>query len=107
MLNIMLNIGDNAPDFELKDQHGTPTRLSQLLAKGDVLVYFYPIDFSPLCTAQACGLRDQYPDATELGRQIVGLSPQSVASHRRFTTTHALPFPLLSDPSKRVIRAWA
>lgn len=102
----MLNIGANAPDFELKDQHGKLTKLTELLATGQVLVYFYPIDFSPVCTAQACGFRDRYPNATELGTQIVGISPQSVASHRRFAKTHALPFPLLADPSKRVIRAY-
>jgi peroxiredoxin Q/BCP len=102
----MLNKGAVAPDFELADQQGEMTTLTQLLANGNVIVYFYPIDFSPVCTAQACGFRDNYAGAAKLGTQVVGISPQNVETHLRFSQLHSLPFPLLADPKKQAIRAY-
>jgi peroxiredoxin Q/BCP len=102
----MLKIGDTAPDFELKDQSGKPVTLEQMVADGDLILYFYPADFSPVCTAEACAFRDSYAGVSSIGAQVVGVSPQSVASHQRFTNSFSIPFPLLSDPRKKVIRAY-
>ncbi len=100
----MLKIGDTAPDFELQDQASHATSLASLLDKGPLIIFFYPIDFSPICTAQACAMRDNFSGLTQVGTQIVGISPQSVSSHRRFAEQFNLPFPLLSDSNKKVIR---
>ncbi|MFT5211360.1 MAG: peroxiredoxin Q/BCP [Flavobacterium sp.] len=102
----MLRIGDIAPEFELEDQSGNMINLSQLTDVGDLILYFYPADFSPVCTAEACAFRDSYEGIADIGTQIIGISPQSVSSHRRFSNTFSIPFPLLSDQRKRVIRAY-
>ncbi len=94
----MLKVGAGAPDFELPDQHGTRLTLDALLAGGDLVLYFYPIDFSPVCSAEACAFRDRYDGIRETGMQVVGVSPQDVATHARFAERFSLPFPLLSDP---------
>lgn len=102
----MLEIGQSAPDIELKDQSGELITLDQVLANGDLILYFYPADFTPLCTAEACAFRDNFDDVASVNTQIVGVSPQSVDSHRRFADRHRIPFALLSDPRKVVIRAY-
>lgn len=102
----MLRIGNTAPDFELKDQFGSIVTLDQLVTNGDLILYFYPADFSPVCTAEACAFRDNYIGVSGVGAQVVGVSPQGVDSHRRFSNSFAIPFPLLADPRKRVIRAY-
>ncbi len=102
----MLRIGDTAPSFQLKDQSGSIVSLDQIAANGDLILYFYPADFSPVCTAEACAFRDSYEGVSSIGAQIVGVSPQSVDSHRRFSTRFSIPFPLLSDPHKKVIDAY-
>ena len=102
----MLNVNETAPDFELKDPSGATITLDQLVAKGDLIVYFYPADFSPVCTAEACAFRDSYGGLEEVGTQIVGISPQSYQSHRRFAKSFSIPFPLLSDPRKHAVRAY-
>lgn len=102
----LLSIGDSAPDFEAPDQNGERVRLTALLERGPVIVYFYPADFSPICTAQACAFRDQAESLDEVGCHILGVSPQSASSHRRFASTHSLTFPLLSDTDKTIIRAY-
>ena len=101
-----MQIGDRAPEFELQDQEGQWRSLAQFVEAGPLVLYFYPIDFSPVCTAQACAMRDRYDSAAVKGIQIVGVSAQSVASHARFAAMHELPFPLLADPDKRVIKAY-
>ncbi len=101
-----MNIGDTAPDFELQDQDGQTVTLDALLAQGPLVLYFYPFDFSPVCTAQACAMRDRFDGAAVKGIQIVGVSAQSVSSHKRFAAAHNIPFPLLSDPRKTMIRAY-
>jgi peroxiredoxin Q/BCP len=102
----MLRIGETAPEFELPDQSGSLTSLDTLLAKGDLILYFYPADFSPVCSAEACVFRDSYEDVSSIGAQIVGVSPQSVGSHSKFSNSFSIPFPLLSDPHKKLIRAY-
>ena len=101
----MLRVSDTAPDFELKDQFGSFVTLDQIASNGDLILYFYPDDFSPVCTAEACAFRDSYEGISSVGAQIVGVSPQGVESHRRFSNSFSIPFPLLSDPRKKVIRA--
>ncbi len=103
----MLKAGDTAPDFTLMDQHGEAQSLSSLLsANGDLIVYFYPVDFSPVCTAETCAFRDNYDGLEALGIQIVGVSPQSQSSHKRFAEQFKVPFPLLADPDKQAIKAF-
>ncbi len=102
----MLKPGTPAPAFTLPDQDGNDVRLADLLAHGAVLLYFYPADFTPGCTREACGLRDRFPAVRAAGVTIAGISPQSPASHRRFREHHALPFTLLADEDKRVIRLY-
>jgi len=111
----MLKQGALAPDFELPDETGTPHRLTDLLAQSRVLLYFYPADFTPVCTAQACALRDvlQAVDAPAPAAElvapdvrVVGISTQGADSHSRFKAQYSLPFTLLSDVDKTVVRAY-
>ena len=84
----MLNVGDDAPEFELTDQHGETVRLSELIKESPVIVYFYPADFSPVCTAQACGLRDSFVGIDQVNLKIVGISPSDYLKQRQKKTTH-------------------
>ncbi|MGR8919318.1 MAG: peroxiredoxin [Gammaproteobacteria bacterium] len=102
----MIDVGDVAPDFELPDQLGNRISLGSLLSRGEVVVYFYPADFTPVCTAEACAFRDVFDDLRGIDVQVVGISPQDESSHQRFAERHALPFPLLVDAGKGVIRAY-
>ena len=92
-----VTVGDVAPDFTLPDQTGTPVRLRDLLGQKAVVLYFYPKDQTPGCTVEARAFRDSYDAFTAAGAEVVGVSADSVASHRRFVASHALPFLLLSD----------
>ena len=94
MVNV--EVGDEAPDFTLPDQEGRPVTLSKLRGK-NVVLYFYPKDFSPGCTREACDFRDSYEDFTDAGAVVVGVSGDSVESHKRFIDEYKLPFTLLSD----------
>ena len=97
--------GEPAPDFHGVTTDGTETSLADF--RGTKLVlYFYPMDFTPGCTAQACSLRDHNADIRARGAQILGVSTQDVASHKRFTETHRLNFPLLADADRSVARAY-
>ncbi len=101
----MLAIGTKAPEFTLMDQNGTPHSLSEY--KGQkIVLYFYPKDMTSGCTSQACSFRDLYPQFREKGAVVLGVSKDSVASHKRFEETHGLPFTLLSDPELQVIAAY-
>lgn len=101
----MIKEGQAAPDFALLDQDGNTVKLSDL--KGQHLVlYFYPRDATPGCTTEACNFRDAMPDYEGLGIRVLGISPDSVASHRKFIDKHGLPFTLLADPEKEVIQTY-
>ena len=102
----MLNTGDHAPDIESSDQDGNALSLKALLETGPVVLYFYPADFTPICTAQACAFRDRADNLADHTIRILGISPQSAASHRRFAESFQLDFPLLSDEKKTIIRAY-
>jgi peroxiredoxin Q/BCP len=102
----MLGRGDRAPDFTLPDQTGNPIRLTDLLEKGPVVLYFYPADFTPGCTKEACDLRDMHGEIAAAGLCVVGVSPQDEESHRRFAERYELPFTLVADPKKQAVRAY-
>ena len=102
----MLEEGDLVPDFELVTDTGQTISLDELLAKGSLILYFYPADFTPGCTAEACDIRDMYPDIKAVNAHVVGVSPQSAETHKRFKAKYELPFPLMADPDKTVIKAF-
>jgi len=102
----MLNIGDLAAEIESHDQDGAPWSLADSLSCGELVLYFYPADFTPVCTREACAFRDNFDGLQAVQVQIVGVSPQSAASHQRFRSQYNLPFPLLCDEKKQVIRAF-
>lgn len=99
------DVGDQAPDFTLPAAAGEVS-LSKLLAKGAVLLVFYPGDDTPVCTRQLCNYRDNLGVFGELGVQVVAINPQSLESHRGFADKHKLPFPILADAGGRVCRQY-
>ena len=101
----MLETGTKAPDFTLPDQNGDMHSLSDYLGN-KVILYFYPKDNTSGCTKQACGFADRYPQFKEKGAVILGVSKDSVASHKKFETNYGLPFTLLSDTELDVIKAY-
>ena len=101
----MLANGTKAPDFTLPDQNGQPRKLSEYLGQR-VILYFYPRDMTAGCTKQACAFAELYPQFREKGTAVLGISKDSVASHKKFEEKYGLPFVLLSDPEKTVIQAY-
>ena len=101
----MLEMGTKAPDFTLPDQNGDLHSLSEYRGKR-VILYFYPKDNTPGCTKQACGFAERYPQFIEKGAVVLGISKDSVASHKKFEEKYGLPFTLLSDPELKVIQAY-
>jgi thioredoxin-dependent peroxiredoxin len=97
----MVEEGKPAPDFELTSDSGETVRLSELRGK-PVVVYFYPKDDTPGCTAQACGIRDNYEAFGERGAVVLGISPDDESSHAKFKQKYGLPFTLLADPDHEV-----
>ncbi|UBM62806.1 thioredoxin-dependent thiol peroxidase [Candidatus Sulfidibacterium hydrothermale] len=100
-----LQKGDKAPDFKGIDQNGNPVSLADFKGK-KLILYFYPKDNTPGCTNEACNFRDHYDFWLSKGYAIVGVSPDSVASHQKFIEKHQLPFTLISDPEKVIIKAY-
>ncbi len=100
-----LTIGDKAPDFEGKDQHGNTIRLSDYQGK-QVILYFYPKDNTPGCTAQACNLRDNYSALQHQGYEVIGISTDSEKSHQNFIAKYELPFTLLADTDKQIVEQY-
>ena len=101
----MLETGTKAPAFSLPDQNGDMHTLEEYRGK-KVILYFYPKDSTPGCTKQACGFAELYPQFMEKGAVVLGVSKDSVKSHKIFETKYGLPFTLLSDPEKEVIQAY-
>jgi len=95
-----------APEFILQDDQGTDTSLTDLLRSGPLILYFYPADFTPGCTREACTIRDIHEDLVAVGLRVAGISPQDPESHARFRKEHELPFVLLSDPDKVAIKMY-
>lgn len=104
-MKTMLNIGDKSPEFKGVDQHGKSIALSDYRGKSLVL-YFYPKDSTPGCTAEACNLRDGYEELQQLGIDVVGVSPDGAKSHLSFIQKHSLPFRLVADTEKELASAF-
>jgi peroxiredoxin Q/BCP len=102
----MLKNGTKAPEFSLEDQDGKRQTLKGLLAGGPLILYFYPADFTPGCTKEACSFRDLQTDLLKAKLRVVGVSPQDVESHQRFAAKHDLNFTLLADPDKQAVKAY-
>ncbi|KAB1156538.1 peroxiredoxin [Flavobacterium luteum] len=97
-----LKVGDRIPNFTAINTNGTVFESQFIIGKKPVVIYFYPKDDTPGCTAQACSFRDQYEDFTDLGAEVIGVSSDTVASHQKFAKQHQLPFILLSDSNKKI-----
>lgn len=102
----MLEVGSKAPEFVLADDEGGETSLTDLLQDGPLILYFYPADFTPGCTKEACSIRDIHTDIQSVGLRVAGVSPQDVDSHQKFRDEYELPFTLLSDPDKVAIKMY-
>ena len=100
-----LSIGDQAPEFNLQSTNGSQVSLSELKGQSFVL-YFYPKDFTPVCTKQACSFRDQFADLRDLSVPVFGVSRDSMDTHLRFKEEHRLPFDLLADENGQVAKAY-
>jgi thioredoxin-dependent peroxiredoxin len=98
--------GRAAPDFTLEDQNGEPVSLSDFAGRKNVLVYFYPKDDTPGCTKEACGFRDDIAAFGKLGVVVLGVSADGAESHGKFIAKYKLPFPLLSDPDRKVMKRY-
>lgn len=98
-------VGQPAPDFTLPDQDGNSVHLADLRG-GWVVVYFYPADDTPGCTAESCSFRDSHEDFVDAGARVIGISGDSVTSHRAFADKHGLPFTLLADTEGTVRKSW-
>ena len=97
-----LGVGDRAPDFALPDQDRNTVALQELLAKGPVVLFFYPKDYTPVCTLESIAFREAFQDFQDAGATVVGISEDSASSHRSFCDKLALPFPLLTDQKHQV-----
>ena len=101
----MLTEGKKAPSFKLKDQNGNDVSLKDFIGK-QIVLYFYPKDDTPGCTKEACSFRDNFPDFKDINAVILGVSPDSPASHKKFISKYNLPFTLLSDENKEVLEKY-
>ena len=97
-----LKVGDTIPRFTAKDTDGNDFDSINIVGHKPLVIYFYPKDNTPGCTAQACSFRDQYEDFKDLGAEVIGISSDSVASHQKFSKQFKLPFILLSDSDKKI-----
>ncbi len=102
----MLKAGSKAPEFVLPDESGNDVSLSDLLVEGPLILYFYPADFTPGCTKEACSIRDMHDDIRSVGLRVAGVSPQDAESHARFRDKHDLPFTLLCDTEKVAVKMY-
>ena len=102
----MLKVGDVAPEFVLPDENDDDVSLTKRLQESAVILYFYPADFTPGCTKEACAIRDIHDDIVAVGLDVIGVSPQDAESHRRFKDEHNLPFTLICDVDKVAVRMY-
>lgn len=97
-----LKIGDKVPEFTLSDGEGNKVNIADFIGKKPLVIYFYPKDDTPGCTKESCAFRDQYEDFTDIGAEVIGISGDSVDSHKKFANKYNLPFTLLSDSKNEV-----
>ncbi|MDB5154571.1 MAG: thioredoxin-dependent thiol peroxidase [Mucilaginibacter sp.] len=97
--------GDKAPNFTAKDQNGKTVSLSDFIGK-NVILYFYPKDDTPGCTAEACSFRDNYQSLLGKGFAVIGVSTDDEKSHKKFESKYGLPFPLIADPDKQIVESY-
>lgn len=102
----MVQVGEEAPDFCLEDQDGRKVRLSDYRDDKNVVLFFYPRDETPVCTKESCGFRDNYATLVDAGAEVLGISGDGRASHKRFQEKHGLPYSLLSDPGRDVAKRY-
>jgi len=103
----MISKGEHAPDFTLERQDGRPFTLSKEVEHGPLVLFFYPRDFTPICTAEACMFRDSHEELAAAGLRVFGVSPQSCEEHGRFRAAYGLTYSLLSDTKRTVISQYA
>lgn len=101
-----MKIGEEVPQLQLKDKDGKIFKFSQLKGKKSFVVYFYPKDFTPGCTKEACSFRDSYEEFKDLGAEVIGISADSSSSHSKFASKYDLPYIFLSDPDKKARQAF-
>ena len=101
-----LKVGDQAPDFSLLNKQGLPISLKDYLGKKTIVLYFYPKDFTSGCTTEACRFRGNYKQYQDKDAVVIGVSVDSVESHQKFSEEHELPFTILSDHNKKVVKAY-
>ena len=106
MAEVRVKAGDKAPDFEGPTSDGSKLGLKDFVGKKNVVLYFYPKDDTPGCTKEACSFRDNLQSVRKMGAEIIGVSLDSVESHKKFATKYKLPFPLISDKEKRIANAY-
>jgi peroxiredoxin Q/BCP len=99
-----LKVGQPIPEFKLFDQDGNIFNSSEIVGKKPIVIFFYPKDYTPGCTAEVCSFRDSYEEFTELGAQVIGISSDSEKTHRKFVSKYHLPFKLLADTENKVSR---
>lgn len=101
-----LRIGQRAPDFDVTSSSGKPLKLGNLVGKKNVVLYFYPGDFTPLCTKETCGFRDAFQQLEDSDTEVIGVSVDSDESHRKFAKQYGLSFELVSDPNREIARSY-
>jgi peroxiredoxin Q/BCP len=97
-----LNIGDKIPSFTLTDHHGNVYRSNKHIGEKVLVIYFYPKNFTPGCTKEACSFRDNYEEFQKLGAEVIGISSDAVKSHQKFRKKYKLPYVFLSDPTEDI-----
>src|SRR5882672_10821038 len=101
-----LRIGSAAPAFDVTSSDGRHLRLEDFRGKKQVVLYFYPRDNTPVCTAEACGFRDMYEELVAADTEVIGVSVDDDASHGRFASQHKVPFPLIADPERKIVKPY-
>jgi peroxiredoxin Q/BCP len=100
----VLKVGDEAPPFDAKASNGQAVRLADYLGKKNVVLFFYPKDFTKVCTAEVCGFRDMYVDLAGKDTEVIGVSLDSDSSHEKFAAEHKVPYPLVADTDRRMAK---
>ena len=101
-----LRVGQKAPDFDVTSSSGKQLKLAEMLGKKNVVLYFYPADFTMVCTKETCGFRDAYEDLVSKDTEVLGISVDSNESHERFAKEHNVPFALISDTEKKLAKTY-